>query len=114
MLPEGFQWRPYSGGPGLYCGNRLVAHACEASPGNGWRLSLDGGHNAGRYEFLADEAACVRYTEAWARKWADRIRSYGSEPRPLGAGAGAMGPRTGEPVQSRHPRGKARRRSPLG
>jgi hypothetical protein len=114
MLPEGFQWRPYSGGPGLYCGDRLVAHACEASAGNGWRMSLDGSGGPGRYVFLPDEAACRRYAEAWALKWADEIREFGMVPPSLGAGSGPRS-RSDEPVQSRHPRGgKARRHGPLG
>lgn len=78
MLPEGFRWRPYLDGPGLYHGARLIA--CAAPVQSGWRLLIAGGGRPVRYEFLPTLRACKRYAEAWAVKWEAEIRRHGTAP----------------------------------
>lgn len=108
LLPPGFEFRPSLDGPGLFLGEDRVAIACPArdEPGAPWRLCLSP-RGQPRYEFLPDEAACVRYMAAWARRWDTEIReACASTAHPYShlATSGLCRPDT------RHPRGRARRR----
>ncbi|MDF5814323.1 hypothetical protein P4152_17235 [Pseudomonas aeruginosa] len=75
-LPPGFHFEPYLGGPALYLDDDQVASACPArdEAGASWRLCLCP-RRPPRYEFLADEQACLRYMAAWARRWEAEIRA---------------------------------------
>ncbi len=75
-LPPGFHFEPYLGGPALYLDDTQVASACPArdEAGASWRLCLCP-RRPPRYEFLADEQACLRYMAAWARRWEAEIRA---------------------------------------
>jgi hypothetical protein len=72
MLPDGFEWRTWCNGPALTFGGQLVA-MISAIPA-GVRVELNVGTNHLRHEFFDDESTGVRYCEAWANKWQDRIR----------------------------------------
>lgn len=109
-LPPGFEFRPYVGGPGLYLGDDLVAHASPArdEPGARWRLCI-APRGIPRYEFLRDEDACLRYMAGWAVKWEAEIRQSVAS-----VGTGHPYGEVKSPTEpSRHPRGRSRRHSGL-
>lgn len=75
MLPDGFHFEDYVGGPGLYLGDRLVATTCPANydPNPPWRTcTFPSG--LPRYVFHGTEEQAVRYMTAWAVKWEAQIR----------------------------------------
>jgi len=75
MLPDGFHFEHYIGGPGLYLGDRLVATTTPANydPSPPWRICINPS-GLPRYEFRDTEDQAVRYMAEWARKWEARIR----------------------------------------
>lgn len=105
-LPAGFEFRPYIEGPGLYLGNELLAHACPANPDPGapWRLCI-APRRPPRFEFLPDEAACLRYMARWVLLWEAEIRERIGHAQPP-----FVNPYTGSGAPSKHPRPRSRRR----
>jgi len=75
MLPDGFHFEQYIGGPGLYLGNHLIATTTPANydPNPPWRICINPS-GLPRYEFRDTEEQAVRYMTAWATKWEARIR----------------------------------------
>lgn len=73
MLPHGFEWRPYVGGPALYYGGRVVALVSALDNGR-FRVTVGVGLRGLRHEFMQTEAGSMRYVEAWASKWQAEIR----------------------------------------
>lgn len=75
MLPEGFQWRTYLGGPALYLGDRQLADV-TALPNGKFRACMHPVSLAVRYEFFDSERAACLYIEAWAGQWEARLRGH--------------------------------------
>jgi len=75
-LPSDFDWRPHIDGFALWLNGQMVADMCPAREGEGvpWRIALNPRNIGVRHAFRPDEAAARRYVEAWATKWADRLR----------------------------------------
>ena len=72
MLPAGFEWQHYITGPGLFVDGELVAYIAPVT--EAWRVSVGIGIGPPRYQFFDREDDALRYVEAWARKWEQRIR----------------------------------------
>lgn len=72
MLPTGFHWRDYLGGPALWLDGQMVAHVTPLEVG--FRVTLNPDRLAMRYRFFASRDTSIRYIEAWAVKWEAEIR----------------------------------------
>jgi len=108
MLPDGFRFEPYVDGPCLRVGDEVVATACPArdEPGAPWRICL-APRKPPRFVFCPDEEACLRYMEAWARKWEVEIRERCDRPSLEFAHLRQTGQTPAEP---QYPRRRKRRR----
>lgn len=74
MLPDGFEWRPYTGGkPALFFGGRMLAYATETQSGI-WSIGFVA-KGTPHYKFMATGEGSRRYVEAWAVKWEAEIRA---------------------------------------
>ena len=106
-LPPGFEFGPYIDGVAVYLGGKAVAIASPANndPAPPWRISINVGLVAGRYQFTANEKAARRYMAAWARKWEGKIRD---EHRTV-AGPFMHMAKAGPSPETMHPRRRSRR-----
>ncbi|MCW0458954.1 hypothetical protein NB717_000022 [Xanthomonas sacchari] len=83
-LPDDFQWRPWvEDDRALVFGGRNIALVCPLANGR-CRVALNVGSDQLRFQFFNTTEAGRRYVEAWATKWADRLREL------YGAGRGLM------------------------
>ena len=108
MLPDGFHFEPYVGGPGLYLGERLVATTCPANhdPNPPWRTcTFPSG--LPRYVFHRTEEQSVRYMTAWAVKWEAQIRET---VRNAGDPFAHLMSARGKGIHTTHPRRRRSRR----
>ncbi|MET0549725.1 MAG: hypothetical protein ABW002_10695 [Xanthomonas sp.] len=73
-LPDDFQWRPWvEDDQALVFAGRNVALVCPLANGR-CRVALNVGSDQLRFQFFSTAADGARYVEAWATKWADRLR----------------------------------------
>lgn len=73
MLPDGYQWRKWIEGLALYLGDVQVATVTPVTGGT--RTLVNANSVRMRYVFFDAEVAAVRYVEAWASKWDERLRA---------------------------------------
>jgi hypothetical protein len=108
MLPDGFHFEQYTGGPGLYLGEHVIATATPANYDSNppWRICIN---PAGlpRYEFRDTEEQAVRYVSAWANKWEVRIREAVGQ---VGDPFTHLMVSRGQTISTTHPRKRRSRR----
>ncbi|GAB3053955.1 hypothetical protein [Stenotrophomonas tumulicola] len=77
-LPEGFEIKPYLGGPALFLDGSVVVLAAELDNGNA-RLDMCVGTIRQQSRFITDARRAEGYMARWAVLWEAEIRALYSQ-----------------------------------